>query len=528
MVSTCVNFKTNTHITYLRKDNIFHQDNGFLGERIKVGVNYSPWIINQMEICLKTKERVKKLKHGVVSAVLTSNDATESKTFQVPSFLRRKADPKKVVSIILGGGPGVQLFPLTKRAATPAVPVGGCYKLIDIPMSNCINSGINKVFVLTQFNSASLNRHISRTYFGNGINFGDGYVEVLAATQTPGESGKNWFQGTADAVRQFTWVFEDAKNTNIENVIILPGDHLYRMDYMDLVQSHIDRNADITVSCAAVGDSRASDYGLVKVDSRGRIIQFSEKPKGADLKAMQVDTSLFGLSPQDAITSPFIASMGVYVFKTDVLLKLLKWRYPTSNDFGSEIIPASVKEYNVQAFFFGDYWEDIGTIQSFYDANMALTEESPMFKFYDPKTPIFTSPRFLPPTKIDKCRIVDAIISHGCFLRECSVQHSIVGERSRLDYGVELKDTIMMGADSYQTESEIASELAEGKVPIGIGRNSKIRKCIIDKNARIGKDVIIMNKDGVQEADRPGDGFYIRSGITIIMEKATIEDGALI
>ncbi|XP_050888708.1 glucose-1-phosphate adenylyltransferase large subunit 1 [Lathyrus oleraceus] len=309
---------------------------------------------------------------------------------------------------------------------------------------------------------------------------------------------------------------------------ILAGDHLYRMDYMDLVQSHIDRNADITVSCAAVGDSRASDFGLVKVDSRGRIIQFSEKPKGADLKAMQVDTSLFGLSPQDAIASPFIASMGVYVFKTDVLLKLLKWRYPTSNDFGSEIIPASVKEYNVQAFFFGDYWEDIGTIRSFYDANMALTEESPMFKFYDPKTPIFTSPRFLPPTKIDKCRIVDAIISHGCFLRECSVQHSIVGERSRLDYGVELKDTIMMGADYYQTESEIASELAEGKVPIGIGRNNKTRKCIIDKNARIGKDVIIMNKDGVQEADRPRDGFYIRSGITIVMEKATIEDGTII
>jgi glucose-1-phosphate adenylyltransferase len=524
-----VNFKANTHIANLKKDNIFRQDNGFLGERIKGGVNYSPWINNdQLEISLRTKDRVKKAKHGVVSAVLTSNNANETVTFQVPSFLRRKADPKNVASIILGGGPGVQLFPLTKRAATPAVPVGGCYRLIDIPMSNCINSGINKIFVLTQFNSASLNRHIARTYFGNGINFGDGYVEVLAATQTPGEAGKNWFQGTADAVRQFTWVFEDAKNTNIENVIILAGDHLYRMDYMDLVQSHIDRNADITVSCAAVGDSRASDYGLVKVDSRGRIVQFSEKPKGADLKSMQADTSLFGLSPQDAIRSPYIASMGVYVFKTDVLLKLLKWRYPTSNDFGSEIIPASVKEHNVQAFFFGDYWEDIGTIKSFYDANMALTEESPMFKFYDPKTPIFTSPGFLPPTKIDKCRIVDAIISHGCFLRECSVQHSIVGERSRLDYGVELQDTIMMGADYYQTESEIASELAEGKVPIGIGRNSKIRNCIIDKNARIGKDVIIMNKDGVQEGDRPEDGFYIRSGITIVMEKAVIEDGTVI
>ncbi|RDY06949.1 Glucose-1-phosphate adenylyltransferase large subunit 1, partial [Mucuna pruriens] len=576
--STCVTFKANTHLANSEKGYLFRQENGFLGERIKFGFNTSALVINQLAIRSKSQKRVK---HGVVSAILTSKNAQESLTLQVPSILRRRADPENVVSIILGGGPGTQLFPLTKRAATPAVPVGGCYRLIDIPMSNCINSGINKIFVLTQFNSASLNRHIARTYFGNGINFGDGIVEVLAATQTPGEAGKKWFQGTADAVRQFTW---DAKNTNVENVLILAGDHLYRMDYMDLVQSHIDRNADITVSCAAVDDSRASDYGLVKVDDRGRIIHFSEKPKSDDLNAMQADTSLFGLSPQDALKSPYIASMGVYVFKTEVLLNLLKWRYPTSNDFGSEIIPAAVRDHNVQresylpfmritpvtegkqckSYFYGDYWEDIGTIKSFYDANLALTEEiqrnsaqlgarmlqivsviaqfietnthllyatplqSHKFEFYDPKTPIYTSPGFLPPTKIDKCRIVDAIISHGCFLRECTVQHSIVGERSRLDYGVELLDTVMMGADYYQTESEIASLLAEGKVPIGIGRSTKIRNCIIDKNAKIGKDVIIANKDGVEEADRPEEGFYIRSGITIIMEKATIEDGTVI
>ncbi|KAI4298328.1 hypothetical protein L6164_031902 [Bauhinia variegata] len=477
---------------------------------------------------LRTEKGIRKVKIGVASAVLTSNNAREATILQVPSFQRRKADPKNVVSIILGGGPGTQLFPLTKRAATPAVPVGGCYRLIDIPMSNCINSGINKIFVLTQFNSASLNRHIARTYFGNGVSFGDGIVEVLAATQTPGEAGKNWFQGTADAVRQFTWVFEDAKNTKVENVLILAGDHLYRMDYMDLIQSHVDRNADITISCAAVGDSRASDYGLVKVDGSGRVIQFSEKPMGADLKEMQVDTSFVGLSPQDALKLPYIASMGVYVFKTDVLLKLLKWRYPKANDFGSEIIPAALKENDVQAYFFRDYWEDIGTIKSFYEANLALAEENPKFEFYDPKTPIYTSPGFLPPTKIDNCRIVDAIISHGCFLRECTVQHSVVGERSRLDYGVELQDTVMMGADYYQTELEIASLLAEGKVPIGIGSNTKIRNCIIDKNAKIGKDVIIINKDGVQEADKPEEGFYIRSGITVIMEKATIEDGTVI
>ncbi|KAL3012656.1 hypothetical protein AAZX31_06G011100 [Glycine max] len=339
MASACVTLKANTHLA--------NSEKGFLGERIKGGFNNSALVMNQLAIRSRSHKRVK---HGVgvVSSVLTSNNAKESLTLQVPSFLRRRADPKNVVSIILGGGPGTQLFPLTKRAATPAVPVGGCYRLIDIPMSNCLNSGINKIFVLTQFNSASLNRHIARTYFGNGINFGDGIVEVLAATQTPGEAGKNWFQGTADAVRQFTWVFEDAKNTNVENVLILAGDHLYRMDYMDLVQSHVDRNADITVSCAAVGDSRASDYGLVKVDDRGRIIQFSEKPKGDDLKAMQADTSLLGLSSQDALESPYIASMGVYVFKTDVLLNLLKWRYPTSNDFGSEIIPAAVRDHNVQ------------------------------------------------------------------------------------------------------------------------------------------------------------------------------------
>ncbi|KAF7840968.1 Glucose-1-phosphate adenylyltransferase large subunit 1 [Senna tora] len=516
MASACVSFKANAHFAITRRDHHrFGQDSAIWGERIKGSVN-SGMCVNRMR---KTKPA------GVVSAVLTSNNAQESVGLQVSSFVRRRADPKNVAAVVLGGGPGTQLFPLTQRCATPAVPVGGCYRLIDIPMSNCINSGINKIFVLTQFNSASLNRHISYTYLGNGINFGDGFVEVLAATQTAGKTGKQWFQGTADAVRQFTW---DAKNKSIDNVLILAGDHLYRMDYVDLVQSHVDRNADITISCAAVDDSRASDYGLVKVDGRGRIIQFSEKPKGLYLKEMQVNTSLIGLSPQDAVKSPYIASMGVYVFKTDVLLELLKLRYPTSNDFGSEIIPAALREHDVQAFFFRDYWEDIGTIKSFYNANLALTEENPKFKFYDPKTPIYTSPRFLPPTSAENCRIVNAIISHGCFLRSCTVQHSIVGVRSRLDRGVELQDTVMLGADDYQTESEIASLLAEGKVPIGIGRNTKIRNCIIDKNVKIGKDVIIMNKDGVQEADRPEEGFYIRSGITIIMEKATIEDGKII
>ncbi|KAG2244545.1 hypothetical protein Bca52824_093632 [Brassica carinata] len=512
--------------TVLPKDGYKTVENKFWGEKIN-GTSSKPFASDSSSKEFRFR---KSLRPGVAYAVATSKNAKEALRLQQPSMLveRRKADPKNVAAIILGGGNGAKLFPLTKRAATPAVPVGGCYRMIDIPMSNCINSCINKIFVLTQFNSASLNRHLARTYFGNGINFGDGFVEVLAATQTPGEAGKKWFQGTADAVRKFLWVFEDAKNRNIENIIILSGDHLYRMNYMDFVQYHVDSNADITLSCAPVGESRASDYGLVNIDRSGRVVHFSEKPTGIDLKSMQSDTTMLGLSHQEAVKSPYIASMGVYCFKTEALLKLLTRHYPSSNDFGSEIIPAAIRDHNVKGYIYRDYWEDIGTIKSFYEANLALVEEHPKFEFYDQDTPFYTSPRFLPPTKTEKCRIVDSIISHGCFLGECSIQRSIIGERSRLDYGVELQDTLMLGADSYQTESEIASLLAEGNVPIGIGRDTKIRKCIIDKNAKIGKNVMILNKEDVQEADRPEEGFYIRSGITVVVEKATIKDGTVI
>lgn len=409
------------------------------------------------------------------------------------------------------------------------MPIGGGYRLIDVPMSNCINSGINKIFILTQFNSASLNRHLARTYtFGNGVNFGDGFVEVLAATQTPGEAGMNWFQGTADAVRQFTWLFEDAKNKQVEHVLILSGDHLYRMDYMDFIQKHKDSGADITISCVPMDESRASDYGLMKIDDKGRVLYFNEKPRGVDLESMQVDTSVLGLSPEEAKKMPYIASMGIYVFRKDILLKLLRWRYPTSNDFGSEIIPAAAKEYNVQAYLFNDYWEDIGTIKSFFDANLALAAQPPKFKFYDATKPIFTSPRYLPPTKVEQCRIIHSIVSHGCFLRDCKVEHSLIGLRSRLESGVEVKNTMMLGADFYETDEERVALIAAGKVPMGIGKNTTIKNCIIDKNAKIGKNVVIANTDTVFEADRAKEGFYIRSGIVVIAKNATIKDNTVI
>ncbi|XP_042397064.1 glucose-1-phosphate adenylyltransferase large subunit 1, chloroplastic-like [Zingiber officinale] len=440
-----------------------------------------------------------------------------------------RTDPGSVVAVILGGGAGTRLFPLTKQRAKPAVPIGGAYRLIDVPMSNCINSGINKVYILTQFNSASLNRHIARAYnLGNGVSFGDGYVEVLAATQTPGEHGKRWFQGTADAVRQFHWLFDDAKAKYINDVLILSGDHLYRMDYMDLIQSHRQSGADITVSSMPMDGSRASDFGLMKIDSIGKITSFSEKPKGEDLQAMEVDTTILGLSKEEAAQKPYIASMGVYVFKKDLLLDLLRSQFATSNDFGSEIIPACANEYFVKAYLFNDYWEDIGTIKSFFEANLALAAHPPRFSFYDAAKPMYTSRRNLPPSIVDNSKVADSIVSHGTFLDNCLIEHCVVGVRSRINPNAHLKDTVMLGADYYETETEIESLLDRGRVPMGIGENTTIRNCIIDKNARIGKNVIIANSDGVQEANRSSEGFYIRSGITVILKNSTIADGLVI
>ncbi|XP_054805818.1 glucose-1-phosphate adenylyltransferase large subunit 1, chloroplastic isoform X2 [Prosopis cineraria] len=420
-----------------------------------------------------------------ISLSLTADFTSESKLRDLDMERR---DPRTVVAVILGGGAGTRLFPLTKRRAKPAVPIGGAYRLIDVPMSNCINSGINKVYILTQFNSASLNRHIARAYnSGAGVTFGDGYVEVLAATQTPGEAGKSWFQGTADAVRQFHWLFEDPRSKEIEDVLILSGDHLYRMDYMDFVQDHRQSGADITLSCLPMDDSRASDFGLMKIDNKGRILSFSEKPKGEDLKAMQVDTTVLGLSREEAQKKPYIASMGVYVFKKEILLNLLRWRFPTANDFGSEVIPASAREFYMKAHLFNDYWEDIGTIRSFFKANLALTEHPPRFSFYDAAKPMYTSRRNLPPSKIDNCRIVDSIISHGSFLTNSSIEHSVVGIRSRINSGVHLKDTVMLGADFYETDSERAALLAEGRVPVGIGENAKIKYNLQLKTALLTK-----------------------------------------
>lgn len=428
---------------------------------------------------------------------------------------------KKVLSIILGGGAGTRLYPLTKMRAKPAVSLAGKYRLIDIPVSNCINSELYKIYVLTQFNSASLNRHLNRAYNFSGFN--EGFVEVLAAQQTKENSG--WFQGTADAVRQYLNLFD---SWDIDEYLILSGDHLYRMDYSLFIQRHRETNADITLSVVPIDEKRASAFGLMKIDERGRVVDFSEKPTGNALKQMQVDTTTLGLSAEEAQKNPYIASMGIYVFKKEVMKKLLQAN-PEQTDFGKEIIPPAAKDFNVQAFLFKGYWEDIGTIEAFYEANLALTQQpNPTFTFYEEKAPIYTRSRYLPPSKLVNCQIAESMLGEGCILKDCRIHHSVIGVRTRVEADCTIEDSLLMGADYYQSSYERESCLQRGDVPIGIGCETIIRRAIIDKNACIGRNVRIINKDRVEESEREKEGFYIRSGIVVVLKNATIPDGTVI
>ncbi|MGF1457612.1 MAG: glucose-1-phosphate adenylyltransferase [Leptolyngbyaceae cyanobacterium] len=427
----------------------------------------------------------------------------------------------RVLAIVLGGGAGTRLYPLTKMRAKPAVPLAGKHRLIDIPISNCINSNILKIYVLTQFNSASLNQHISRSYSFAG--FQQGFVEVLAAQQTP--ENKNWFQGTADAVRQYMWMFKDL---DIDEYLILSGDHLYRMDYSDFVHHHRETGADVTLSVLPIDEERAPSFGLMKIDDNGRIVDFSEKPTGDALKQMQVDTTTLGLTAEQATQSPYIASMGIYVFKRQALINLLDNR-PDHTDFGKEILPEAIKNMAVQAYLFNDYWEDIGTIKAFFEANLALVKQpNPTFSFYNKAAPIYTRARYLPPTKQLKCQVTESMISEGCILKECEIINSVIGIRARVESGCKIKNSLLMGADYYQSDFEDSVDCELDSIPVGISANSTIENAIVDKNARIGCNVKIINKDHIQEAEREADGFYIRNGIVVILKDATIADNTVI
>lgn len=426
---------------------------------------------------------------------------------------------KEVLALILGGGQGARLFPLTLQRSKPAVPLGGKYRLIDITISNCINSGMHNIYVLTQFNSASLNHHIARTYRFSP--FSDGFVEILAAEQTP--SNKHWFQGTADAVRQVMIHISDFEP---KNVLILSGDHLYQMDYSKFLKHHVETNADLTVSVIPCDDERATGFGLLKTDPTGRIVEFREKPPADQLADMRVDTTTLGLNAEEAERRPYIASMGVYLFKYEALRELLKKEENT--DFGGQVIPAAINQYNVQAYLFNGYWEDIGTISSFYHANLDMASIMPKFNLFDADQPIYTRPRYLPSSKLVSCEINNSLISDGCILNQVKMRNCIVGIRARIESGTVIENTLLMGADFYQPLEELARERQHGLPWIGIGENTHIRRAIIDKNVRIGSNVKILNEAGRDNYDGEGGNYYIREGIVIVPKGATITDGTII
>jgi glucose-1-phosphate adenylyltransferase len=410
-----------------------------------------------------------------------------------------------VLGVIMGGGRGARLHPLTQMRSKPAVPIAGKYRLIDIPISNCINSGIFRVAILTQFNSVSLHRHITQAY--NFDVFHTGWVQIWAAEQTP--QNPNWYQGTADAVRQ--QLFE-IQATEAEYIMILAGDHLYRMDYREMAKFHWKKNADITVAVQPVARSEAFRFGLLKVEKDGHITSFTEKPKDPE-----VQDKFISRADQER---PFLGSMGIYMFKTKVLNDLLNYHLK-SDDFGGDIIPQAIQSHEVYGFDYDGYWEDIGTIRSFYETNLKLTNSKPPFNFYDEKAPIYTHARFLPGSVVEDSKLQGVLLAEGCRIQKADITRSIIGIRSQIAEGTVIKDSIVMGADYYDSKKQ------RGNLRIGIGKNCHIESAILDKNARVGDNVTILPFSRDHD-DVDHDLYYVRDGIVVIAKDTEIPAGTRI
>ena len=421
----------------------------------------------------------------------------------------------EVISVILGGGAGTRLHPLTYRRSKPAVPLAGRYRLIDIPISNCINSDLNRIFVLTQFNSASLNRHIQNAYQFD--RFGSGFVSILAAEQTP--SSKDWFQGTADAVRRVLMHINSHRHSE---VLILSGDQLYSMDYRKMIAHHQELNADITIATIPVVAHDAPGFGILKTDEAHRITEFHEKPALEELDGKESPVSE-ELKDAGRI---YLASMGIYIFKKDILNDLLINNL-AMHDFGKEVIPYSIETLRVVSYPFSGYWSDIGTIRSFYEANLMLTQPQPPFTMYDPKSPIYTSNRTLPHAKINNSVVRNSIIAEASVIVDSEVEDSVIGIRTFLGRGTTIKRTIIMGADYFHWHDSDLKEPREGPGNPGIDEDSYIEGVIVDRNVSIGKRCRIFNKDHVQEGG-DGENFFIRDGIIIITKNVRIEDDTVI
>jgi glucose-1-phosphate adenylyltransferase len=409
-----------------------------------------------------------------------------------------------ILAVILAGGRGSRLYPLNKLRSKPAVPIAGKYRLIDIPISNCINSEIFRIDVLTQFNSHSLHRHISQAY--NFDRFHTGFVEILAAEQTF-ESTAGWYQGTADALRKQLFQIRSAR---AKYVLILAGDHLYRMDYIPMAEFHWDNKADITVAVQPVGREEASRLGILKRGADGRISDFIEKPKDPAVVEQFISSG-------DA-QRPLLCSMGIYLFNTDVLIDLLQSN-PTFDDFGGDIIPFAIKNRAVYGFGFDGYWRDIGTIRSFYETNLELTTQNPPFNFYDTEHPIFTHSRFLPGSIVEDSNLKDVLLAEGCQIQRAEISHSVIGVRSVISAGTVIKDSIIMGADYYSNE-------LPAQPPIGIGTNCHIEGAIVDKNARIGANVVI--RPFPRGTDISTDNWTVQDGIVVVPKDSVLPSGTRI
>jgi glucose-1-phosphate adenylyltransferase len=418
----------------------------------------------------------------------------------------------KVISIVLGGGQGTRLFPLTATRSKPAVPIAGKYRLVDIPISNCLHSGFERIFVLTQFNSASLNKHIKNTYHFSS--FSDSFVDILAAEQTPSNVG--WFQGTADAVRQS---LHHLSVHDFEYVLILSGDQLYQLDFKEMVQEHINAGAEISIATIPVHAKDVPSFGILKTDTEGVITDFIEKPK-SDFESWAADVS----DEMAAAGRNYLASMGIYIFNRKALYELLQGNdHP---DFGKEIIPQSIKTHRVTSYQYEGYWEDIGTIPSFFEANLGLTDDIPQFNLFDKKH-IFTRARMLPPSKISGTFLERSIIADGCIINASRITHSIIGVRSRIGTGTEIESCYVMGDDIYQTIEQIADAKAANTPVMGIGDRCKIKNAIIDKNAHIGDDVCI-NCGEKPLADGDYGSYTVQGGIVVVKKRAIIPSGTVI
>jgi glucose-1-phosphate adenylyltransferase len=413
----------------------------------------------------------------------------------------------------MGGGAGTRLFPLTKDRAKPAVPLGGKYRLVDIPISNCINSDLRRIFVLTQFNSSSLHRHIQESYRFD--QFSPGFVEILAAQQTP--ESVAWYQGTADAVRQN---LIHLANYPHRLALILSGDQLYRMNFRALIARHVTTDAEVTVATLPVRPETARAFGIMQVAPDGRIIRFVEKPsEPEELASLRVEWAALGDTEQPVDPDALLASMGIYLFEREVLREALDG---AEADFGKHVIPKLIADRRVFAYLHQGYWEDIGTIRAFYEANLDLCEPLPRFNFYDATAPVFSHARYLPPTKIIKSRVERSVIADGCIINDASIEHSLIGVRSRIEAGTTIRDSLLMGHDYYETPERAR----HGAPAMGIGHGTVIERTIVDKNARIGADVRI-TPDG-KPAELDGRNFYVRDGIVVIPKNAVIPDGTII